>query len=245
MAKLELHHQLTGEPQRLTLHGFMGVAQDWNWLEDTLSIDLPGHGKSHHIVADSIRNQAEAVLETLESLKFEPEHAVGYSMGGRVLLMIQELSPGYFKKMTLISTQPAIPETDRQERLRLDDERALNLEVSPHDFFDNWYKQELFIGLTQQELTLLRDRFIQQIPKRLASVLRQASPGQTPPLWNALKSFTGPMQMLVGERDRKYLEIAKRSVALAPQLKLITIPHASHNPLLSHQKDLKPCILGL
>lgn len=77
-----------------------GLAED----RRVLVPDLPGFGRSTHRVADySARAHARYVLEMLDALKVERAHLVGFSLGGAVVLSIQDLAPERVASISLVA----------------------------------------------------------------------------------------------------------------------------------------------
>ena len=87
-----------GNPPLVLLHGFLGSADDWNMLAESLrahfylvAIDLPGHGKSLSVnlnekesdPADYVRYLINDVLDQLDIKQFG---LLGYSLGARIAM---------------------------------------------------------------------------------------------------------------------------------------------------------------
>src|SRR3712207_6455510 len=92
----DLTYEVSGDRRSravLFLHGFLGSSADWRRVTSALgdqafciAVDLPGHGSSLALPADSytIEGATRAVIETLDRLEVERPTVVGYSMGGRL-----------------------------------------------------------------------------------------------------------------------------------------------------------------
>ena len=93
------------------LHGSPGDKGNFDGVHPRLSgerrvlvPDLPGFGTSSRDVADySTRAHARYVLQLLDRLGIEQAHFVGFSMGGGVILNIQDLAPHRVRSLSLVA----------------------------------------------------------------------------------------------------------------------------------------------
>lgn len=102
-------------PTLLMIHGAGGRAQVWrNQVHllksslNTLSIDLPGHGKSTGIARGTIGEYAAWLKETLEAFFPEPPFLMGHSMGGAIVQTVAFEKPSLTKGVILASTGPRL-----------------------------------------------------------------------------------------------------------------------------------------
>ncbi len=94
------------------LHGSPGSKNDFSGILPHLSPDrrilvpdLPGFGASSRDVSDySIRAHARYVLQLLDRQGIEEAHFVGFSMGGGVILNIQDLAPHRVRSLSLVAS---------------------------------------------------------------------------------------------------------------------------------------------
>ena len=155
-----------------------------------IAYDLPGHnGSPYH--ADMI----EAVRQEISDLK---PICIGYSMGGRIALQIQDL----LSAMVILSAHTGLTTFEQRiERSKIDDnwrEKLLTLPFA--SFLSEWYAQPLFSTMPKQ---LLLKRLINQNPVALAQVMQQMSPSQFLPTVN----FPCPALFIHGEEDWKYQQL--------------------------------------
>lgn len=81
-----------GHPWLVFLHGFSGDCREWLTVGQAfgaysrLYIDLPGHGGSANIAANSLAEVGHLVEKTLNSYNILKYWLVGYSLGGRVAM---------------------------------------------------------------------------------------------------------------------------------------------------------------
>lgn len=92
------------------LHGFLESGSMWDHISfpvgyPTVSIDLPGHGKSNfsEITSYTMNDMAVAIMTILDDLKLSEVHVIGHSMGGYVALELKKNDPRAKKIMLLNS----------------------------------------------------------------------------------------------------------------------------------------------
>jgi len=93
------------------LHGFGGMAVQWQALQTrlsyrapTLAFDLPGHGKSLDYPGfGPPKLAAEAVIRELDARKIDKAVIVGHSMGGAVASLIGLLAPNRVRALVLLA----------------------------------------------------------------------------------------------------------------------------------------------
>jgi 2-succinyl-6-hydroxy-2,4-cyclohexadiene-1-carboxylate synthase len=224
----------------LLLHGFMGCAADWDTVAQALSADfyciapdLPGHGGSQidSEKHSSFENYADSVIELMDSLDCKPLSAIGYSMGGRLLLSLALRHPNRFKKLILESASPGIADRDkRRQRQHSDAALAIRLkETTFSSFLNNWYSQPLFGAIdSAQGYTSMRQRRLQNSADSLATALSHAGTGQQSPLWDQLPELQPSTLLIYGEHDSKYKEVTAQMLARNDQFETLSLPNCSH-----------------
>ena len=231
-----------GKPLIVFLHGFMGNSQVFDDVIallgsefSYLTIDLPGHGKT--LIEDSnelynLPNTARALIELLDSLGITKCFLVGYSMGGRLALYLTLYFPKCFDKVILESSSPGLKtEQERNKRLERDLELAQKLESDIFsDFLSDWYCNPLFSSLKQNSsFPELFAKRLKNNPAQLAISLRNLSTGGQPSLWNKLKHNKVPTRLIVGELDRKFIEINTKMSQLCESFQLHIVKKCGHN----------------
>jgi pimeloyl-ACP methyl ester carboxylesterase len=105
----------------LLLHGFTGVADDWQIIfdgEDTgfelLIPDLPGHGRSAPLTPFSFRQAAKLILADLDAMGVSKTAAIGMSGGAQVLLHLATQWPDRVGRTVQVSTAPYFPDDARK-----------------------------------------------------------------------------------------------------------------------------------
>lgn len=105
-----LHHELVaGEgaaPERwlLMLHGVFGTGRNWSHVAKqvverrpdwgVVLVDLPEHGKSDRVHAETIDEAAEALHQLVEAESLAAAGILGHSFGGKVALCYAEAADG-------------------------------------------------------------------------------------------------------------------------------------------------------
>ena len=205
------------------IHGFTQTSSSW----DPVIARLP-------------RDVDYTALDVAEGLDFETTAAtigargghatyVGYSMGGRLCLMLALDRPDIVERLVLVSASPGIADAGAREARRADDERlAQEIErdgVGP--FLERWLAQPLFASLPR-ELAQLDERR-RNSPARLTHQLRVLGQGSQPPLWDRLGELEMPVTLVTGAYDKTYTDIARRMVTrIGTPTTVITIPGAGH-----------------
>ena len=144
------------------------------------------------------------------------ELLVGYSMGGRLALQLLERQ--HFRKAVIISAGLNAPDPERRAR---DEEWARRFESEEWpSLMRAWNAQEVFGG----HVVVRREEDFDRA--ELARQLREYSPAVLPP--PKLEQIATPVLWIVGERDAKYVEVARRAVARLPHAELWICPQAGH-----------------
>jgi 2-succinyl-6-hydroxy-2,4-cyclohexadiene-1-carboxylate synthase len=216
------------------LHGFSGTHRAWDGVAAlldrerylALALDLPGHGAA----ADCARpiTFATAVAAVLAAA---PARFVlcGYSLGGRVALHVALAAPERVRRLVLVSTSAGI-EDPRERALRRARDAALADELDAGDldgFIERWRAQPLFADEPAAVGALARADQRRNRGDALAAALRGLGSGAMAPLWSRLGELTMPVTALAGERDTRYVELARRLVAELPQAALRVV-HGGH-----------------
>ena len=223
-------------PPLLLLHGFTGSLSTWDMLSEHLSthftvyrLDLMGHGKTTPAPEQRMRlTQQVKDLEALLATRSEQWIILGYSMGGRIALMLSVVSEQIARTIA-VSTTPGIQTAiERKVRRTSDRKLAERLEKGGLEaFIDHWETLGLFkpqAFLPESQRTRLRQERLSQTVEGLSASLRAQGTGSMPSLWSCLPK---KIDWIVGEEDEKFRAIASR--AASPE-KIHVILHASHAP---------------
>lgn len=141
---------------------------------------------------------------------------LGYSMGGRRALQLLERER--YDRAVIVSAGLNAPEDARRAR---DETWARRFESEEwSSLMRDWNAQPVFGGHVVQRREEDYDR------RELARQLREWSPAVLPP--PQLESIATPVLWVAGERDAKYVEVARRAVARVPHAELWICPNAGH-----------------
>lgn len=113
-------------PAVLLLHGLGSSGADWAFQIGALSerfrvlvVDLPGVGCSPAPRRHSIEAYAGALLQTLDLLRIEHCHLVGFSMGGAVALELALAAPSRCISLCTINALPSYRADTLRKRMEL------------------------------------------------------------------------------------------------------------------------------
>ncbi len=239
-------------PPLLFLHGFLGSGEDWRPIAEQLAADfycllpdLPGHGRFAPPLLPAtpltFSGLADELIRWLDQMQLAKVHLVGYSMGGRLGLFTAVHHPHRFASLVLEGASPGLnSEQARQERARLDDERAADLLASGIEtFVTQWYEMALFRTLKKQPdlLTRTLEKRKQNNGRWMAKIISDLSPGRQLPLWDKLAHLHLPVLLLAGELDPTYSQLIQQMQPLMPQAAAKTVPHSGHNVHLENPQQ--------
>jgi 2-succinyl-6-hydroxy-2,4-cyclohexadiene-1-carboxylate synthase len=156
-----IHYETWGVkklPPVVFLHGFLGRGNEWREIANlirsdchSISIDLPGHGRSLEVKDRDyqISYCAKKVMSVLSKLNLKNCRLVGYSLGGRLALYMALHFPEKIKSLILESASPGLKTAgERKARVASDNQLAGQILTLPlPKFLDNWYKQPIFASI--------------------------------------------------------------------------------------------------
>lgn len=231
------------------LHGFSQSHQSW-WpviqalrercvasgygLPQMRLPDLPGHGLSGPPV-DKLDVDADflSAIAGHGSTTDGSTILIGYSLGARVALTaaIADSSPpgstsGRIAGLILIGGSPGIADPiARAERSVVDTARAERvIDVGVEEFVEEWITLDLFGDLVPTDLEFRR----RNTAVGLSGSLRYHGTGSQMSLWDHLGAISVPTLIVVGARDRKFVDIAARMQSSIRDAEVATIGAADH-----------------
>jgi 2-succinyl-6-hydroxy-2,4-cyclohexadiene-1-carboxylate synthase len=216
----------------LLLHGFTNTGRSWDGVIDSLASDgsvapdLRGHGEC----SDARPITLDAVIEDVAQLAPESFTLVGYSMGGRIALHTAFALGDRVRRLVLVGASPGLrTATARAERRATDERLADDLERSTiEQFAERWASTPVLADQPPEVRAKVDADRRRNSPAGLAAALRGLGTGALPSLWPRLDRLTIPVELVVGERDEKFLEIARKMVDELPNGRLVVAPHAGH-----------------
>ncbi|MFH1679317.1 MAG: alpha/beta fold hydrolase, partial [Candidatus Eisenbacteria bacterium] len=243
IAQAPLHFWRRGEGAPLLLvHGFAGHGESWADVaarfpskRTVASLTLPGHDPACPAAKGArFEETLDLIASILKDSVETPFEAAGYSMGGRVLLGLLVRHPRLVSSATLIGANPGIEsEEERGGRAKWDEDWARLLEErGTLEFASRW--EALPIFATQETLpeeAKRRQRAIRlrHDPRALASALRSLGLSAMPDYRPELSRIAQPVRLVAGEKDSKFLAIARRMEKEIPRAELVVVPGAGHN----------------
>jgi 2-succinyl-6-hydroxy-2,4-cyclohexadiene-1-carboxylate synthase len=255
------HFTRTGDltlPPLVLLHGWMGSCEDYAEIIellksqfDCIAIDLPGHGKTETTGGDlgfNFINTALGIIDLLDQFKIKHCSIAGYSFGGRLALYLALEFPDRFDQVILESTSPGLATAeDRRSRVIADQHIGYRLDVDSYtNFVKDWYRQPIFetINTHPNFPSLIQRRIKTNQVEKLAKSLQYAGLGVQPFLGDRLKIHARPMLLIVGELDRKFVDISQAIEQECPQVRLEIISDCSHNVHFQQPQAWVDCLLA-
>jgi 2-succinyl-6-hydroxy-2,4-cyclohexadiene-1-carboxylate synthase len=227
----KLTHGDPKSPPLIFLHGFMGVKEDWKEMIERfesrfycIALDLPGHGSTPYsddmfsMIKKEIRKYAKPLL-------------IGYSMGGRIALRLQNFAAG----IVAISAHPGLKSKQEKEQRRKSDEVwSEKLLTLPFElFFAQWYAQPIFETAMRNTslMQLVIKRRMKQNPHHLSRVLAQMTLGNQ----SRITRYRCSCLFLYGEEDLKYQDIYCKLP------KTVSVEHVKNSGHAIHFENPQEC----
>jgi len=217
------------------LHGFAGTGHAWDPVREqldparyrSLAPDLRGHGRRAALRPVTF---AGCVRDVLACAPDAPFTLAGYSLGGRVALHVALSAPERVERLVLVATTAGIEHPgERAERAAADEALAARAErMDPDEFARVWQAQPIFAQTPPGAAAAWSEDLRRTAPRDLAAVLRGIGTGAMEPLWSRLRELRMPCDVVVGERDPKFVALGERMVAALPAARLYVVAGAGH-----------------
>lgn len=215
------------------LHGFWGQPSDWTAVVNAMPLgapvwipDLyqPGPLAPHHTVAEWCDHFVEEIQERVGR---GPVQAVGYSMGGRLLVNLLLRNPDLFARALILSANPFPLERSAWER----EWREKFLKASWEELESQWNEQGVFSGSaapSRRRGDILREM--------LGQSLIHWSPSQNVYQTEQLKTLSANAHWAFGSADAKYVNMAADLRSLPVQGKVSILEDSGHRLPLDSPK---------
>ena len=225
------------QPTLVFLHGLLGSGEDWKEVIENLSqypcltVDLPCHGQSSLQNPVSFSHTCQLInTSILAHVGTEkPVVIVGYSLGARLIMfgathrIFAGLNiVGYFVEGGNYGLRDS---KERQQRLINDTHWADRFRREPiEQVLSDWYQQAVFSSLNSKQRDELITRRAHNKGSAIAEMLVTTSLANQPYLLDKLVNSNMPIHYICGEKDRKFLDLARQS-----KLSFTSIEGAGHN----------------
>jgi 2-succinyl-6-hydroxy-2,4-cyclohexadiene-1-carboxylate synthase len=222
-----------GMTELVLLHGFTNTGASWDGVIQALphsyrvqAPDIRGHGSAsgaRPVTLDSVLAEVDALAPGRFTLG-------GYSQGGRIALHAALSMPGRVERLVLIGASPGLAEgSEREERRHADEALAAWAETVTIDQFVSRWSQTPVLADQSPEVraAVMADR-LRNTTEGLAAALRGLGTGTLPSVWDRLGDIAIPVELIVGERDRKFRRTAERMLEALPDARLHVVPGAGH-----------------
>jgi 2-succinyl-6-hydroxy-2,4-cyclohexadiene-1-carboxylate synthase len=220
-------------PTLVLLHGFTHTGASWDavtaGLAETyrpLAPDIRGHGSA----SERTPVDLEHVIADIDALVSGPFTLVGYSMGGRIALHVALTLGPRVQRLVLIGASPGIADpAERAQRREADKRLADQIETSTIEEFAEWWAQTpVLSGQPAAVADAIHADRLRNTPLGLARALRGLGTGALPSIWERLGEIAAPTTLMVGERDRKFTEIAAEMGAGLRAPEIVIVPATGH-----------------
>lgn len=228
----------------LVYAGFLGRAEDFNPLFSTAELSFARDLVEVRAISEEpfetgatdwsawVANAEAHLLKNRDPA--DPCLAIGYSLGGRLLLSLIDKNPNLFDAAVFLSVNPGLKLADeKQLRLKTDRAWALRFETEKwSSVVNDWNAQGVFENSRQEP-----DRSEAAFDRRqLSRILRDFSLAKQPDYRCMIRDWKRPQLWLAGERDPKFVSILKELEAGAPKdkgtMQFAIVPSASHRVFL-------------
>lgn len=219
-------------PTLVLLHGFTNTGASWEPVVAALperyrplTPDIRGHGAAsgrRPVSLDAVIGDVEALAPAFE--------LAGYSMGGRLALHIALALRTRVRRLILIGAGPGLADaSERAERRAADETLADEVEaMTIEQFAERWARTPVLAGQPAAVQAAIAAQRLRNTPAGLAAALRGLGTGALPPLWDRLDELAVPVELVVGERDLKFRELAERMASRLPDARLHVVGEAGH-----------------
>ena len=231
---ININYEIIGDGQPLLfIHGLGSSLRDW---EDqvpvfskkfkVITLDLRGHGQTDKPKGPySISMFAEDIAELIKSLKVDPVHVVGISLGGAIGFHLAIDHPDITKSLVVVNMSASVPIKTLKEK-QMFFLRVLIVKMMGMRKMGKVLAKRLFIKPEQEELReRMASRWAENDKKAYLSSLK------TLKNWSVLerlREIKCPTLVVSSDEDYTPLSAKEEYTAMIPNAKLVVIEDARH-----------------
>ncbi len=154
------YHEKCAGTWLVWLHGLLGNGSEWLPIIEkcvnrpSLTIDLPGHGRSPHIQLTDFSHVNRLIEQAIGANQIDSYYLIGYSLGGRIAMYYTcQFQPTKLKGLIVEGANVGLTQpTDRLLRIKYDQSWAKRFRCEPMDsVLSDWYQQAVFDDLSAQQ----------------------------------------------------------------------------------------------
>jgi 2-succinyl-6-hydroxy-2,4-cyclohexadiene-1-carboxylate synthase len=229
------------------IHGFTGAPASFDAVVGRLARRAPrvrvhrpallGHGALAPDGSSRFEQEVDRIAVGIARAGASGSHLCGYSLGARVALGLLARHAELFAGATLIGVHPGLASLAERAARVGSDERWCELlsRRGVGAFLDAWQAQPLFASQRAlsgaQAAEQRRIRSSHSAPG-LMRALRVLGLGRMPDYRSVFVSARCRLRLLAGERDDKFVALARAVAGHGPSIELDVVPGAGHNVLL-------------
>lgn len=231
---ININYEIIGDGQPLLfIHGIGSSLRDWENQVPVFSkkfkvitLDLRGHGQTDKPKGPySISMFAEDIAELIKSLKVDPVHVVGISLGGAIAFHLAIDHPDITKSLVVVNMSASFPIKTLKEK-QMFFLRVLIVKMMGMRKMGEVLAKRLFIKPEQEELReKMASRWAENDKKAYLSTLK------TIKNWSVLErlhEIKCPTLVVSSDEDYSPLSAKEECTALIPNAKLVVIEDARH-----------------
>ena len=206
----------------LALSGFLGLPQDWEFLQWPHLISVDGQAFSGNSLAD----WGKAFNQWTNKHYPDAHILMGYSLGGRLALHALIDQPQRWLAAIIISAHPGLADPqERAKRWQQDQKWAKRFESENwKNLMEAWNTQEVFAG---DSFKFERQKTDYQ-RHNLVKILLQGSLGKQADLRQQIAALPIPLLWITGSQDERYCRMAQSLTFAHPHSCWKQIAQAGH-----------------
>ncbi len=235
----------------LALHGFTENDEAWRPILAQVAPELrcallPGHGDQPCPTDLTIERLADDLVARYLPA---PGDVLGYSMGGRIALMLALRHPAKVRRLVLVSSGPGFRDHTQQGTRRTNEMALADTldEDGLGPFVAMWEQNPILKPAKPLPRALeedIRARRLNHDPQGLAGALRRLGAGAMPNLWDRLAEVRQPTLLIAGAADARYCEVMADMARLIPGAKHQVIADAGHGIHRERPDELRTLVRG-